>query len=81
MDSSPPKGAIMHQLCQANELSKRLAEVPGVEPMTGTIVAADLGDGQHYANARHYSASLGIVLRQSSSGGKSVLLGISKCDN
>jgi transposase len=71
----------MGQLCQTNELSKRLAEVPGVGPMTATIVAADLGDGQHYANARHYSASLGIVPRQSSSGGKSVLLGISKRGN
>jgi len=71
----------MGQLCQANELSKRLAEVPGVGPMTATIVAADLGEGQHYANARHYSASLGIVPRQSSSGGKSVLLGISKRGN
>ena len=37
----------MGQLCQANELSKRLAEVPGVGPMTATIVAADLGEGQH----------------------------------
>jgi transposase len=71
----------MGQLCQANELSKRLAEVPGVGPMTATIVAADLGEGQHYVNARHYSASLGIVPRQSSSGGKSVLLGISKRGN
>jgi len=71
----------MGQLCQANELSKRLAEVPGVGPMTATIVAVDLGEGQHYANARHYSASLGIVPRQSSSGGKSVLLGISKRGN
>jgi len=49
----------MGQLCQANELSKRLAEVPGVGPMTATIVAADLGEDQHYVNARHYSASLG----------------------
>jgi transposase len=71
----------MGQLCQANELSKRLAEVPGVGPMTATIVAADLGEGQHYVNARHYSASLGIVPRQISSGGKSVLLGISKRGN
>jgi transposase len=71
----------MGELCKANELSKRLAEVPGVGPMTATIAAADLGEGQHYANARHYSASLGIVPRQSSSGGKSVLLGISKRGN
>jgi transposase len=39
----------MGQLCQANELSKRLTKVPGVGPVTATIVAADLGEGQHYA--------------------------------
>jgi transposase len=69
------------QLCQSNALSQRLAEVPGIGPLTATIVAADLGEARHYANARHYSASLGIVPRQNSSGGKSALLGISKRGN
>lgn len=69
------------QLCQTNELSQRLTDVPGVGPMTATIVAADLGDGRQYDNGRHYSGSLGIVPRQYSSGGKSVLLGISKHGN
>ncbi len=49
--------------------------------MTATSIAADLGKGNHYENACHYSASLGIVPRQYSSGGKSVLLGISKRGN
>lgn len=71
----------MGQLCQTNELSKRLAEVPGIGSLTATMVAADLGEDQHYDNARHYSASLGIDPRQSSSGGKSVLLGIGKRGN
>lgn len=71
----------MNQLCQANALSQRLAEVPGIGPLTATIVASDLGKDQHYANSRHYAASLGIVPRQSSSGGKSTLLGISKRGN
>jgi transposase len=69
------------QLCQTNELSKRLAEVPGVGPLTATLVAGDLGQNPHYAHARHYAASLGVVPRQCSSGGKSVLLGISKRGN
>ena len=68
----------MNQLCQANALSQRLAEVPGIGPLTATIVAADLGEDRHYVNSRHYAASLGIVPRQNSSGGKSTLLGISK---
>jgi len=69
------------ELSRANELCQRLSKVPGIGPMTATIVAADLGEGSHYKNARHYSASLGIVPRQCSSGGKSVLLGISKRGN
>jgi len=71
----------MNQLCQANALSQRLAEVPGIGPLTATIVAADLGENRHYVNSRHYAASLGIVPRQNSSGGKSTLLGISKRGN
>lgn len=71
----------INALSQANELSQRFADVPGVGPMTATIVAAELGEGRQYPNARHYSASLGIVPRQCSSGGKSVLLGISKRGN
>lgn len=71
----------MNQLCQANSLSQRLAEVPGIGPLTATIVAADLGKDRHYVNSRHYAASLGIVPRQNSSGGKSTLLGISKRGN
>lgn len=71
----------MNQLCQANALSQRLAEVPGIGPLTATIVAADLGEDRHYVNSRHYAASLGIVPRQNSSGGKSTLLGISKRGN
>lgn len=69
------------QLCQASELSKRFINVPGVGPTIASIVAADLGEAQHYENARHYAASLGIVPRQHSSGGKPVLLGISKRGN
>ena len=37
-----------------------------------------VGDGQAYRRGRDVSAALGLVPRQHSSGGKSVLLGISK---
>ncbi len=71
----------INALSKANTLCQRFSDVPGIGPMTATIVAADLGEGNHYKNARHYSASLGIVPRQCSSGGKPVLLGISKRGN
>ncbi len=49
--------------------------------MTATSIAADLGEGNHYENACHYSASLGGVPKHCSNGGKPVLLGISKREN
>jgi transposase len=71
----------MSRLCTDNELSKRFLEVPGVGPMTATIIASDIGDGKRYARSRDYAASLGIVPRQHSSGDKLIYLGISKRGN
>jgi len=71
----------MNRLCTDNELSKRFLEVPGVGPMTATIIASDIGDGKRYASSRDYAASLGIVPRQHSSGDKLIYLGISKRGN
>ena len=69
------------RLCNSNELSKRFLEVPGIGPMTASIIASDIGDGKNYQSSRDYAASLGVVPRQHSSGGKLVYLGISKRGN
>lgn len=61
-----------------NEASRRLAEVPGIGPLTATALVASVGDAKNFANARQLSAWLGLVPRQHSSGGKPRLLGISK---
>lgn len=72
----------INRLCNANELSKRFLEVPGVGPLTATIVAADIGStGKGYESSRDYAASLGVVPKQHSSGDKQVFLGISKRGN
>jgi len=71
----------MSQLCQSNESSRRLVDVGGVGPLIATIVMADIGNGKGYQSARQYAASLGLVPKQHSSGGKTVLLGISKRGN
>jgi transposase len=71
----------IERLAQQNALSRRLIEIPGIGPVTATAVAADIGEGKPYRNGRDYAASLGIVPRQHSSGGKSQLLGISKRGN
>jgi transposase len=69
----------INRLCQQNALSRRFLDVPGVGPITATIMASDIGYG--YAKSRDYAASLGVVPRQHSSGDKQVLLGISKRGN
>jgi transposase len=61
-----------------DERSQRLLEIPGIGPITASALAVELGDAKQYANARQFSASIGLVPRQYSTGGKPTLLGISK---
>lgn len=63
---------------RGNELSQRLAQIPGIGPMTATAMVATVGDARHFKNGRELAAWLGLVPRQHSSGGKPTLLGISK---
>ena len=61
-----------------SEVSKRLEKVPGIGPLTATALAATVGDAKNFDNGRQLAAWLGLVPRQSSSGGKTNLLGMSK---
>ena len=66
-----------HQSRQ-NEACQRLQTVPGFGPIVASAFCSAIGDGLTYERGRDVSASLGLVPRQHSSGGKNVLLGISK---
>ena len=61
-----------------HDASRRLAQIPGIGPLTASALVASIGDAKSFANGRQLAAWLGLVPRQHSSGGKSVLLGISK---
>ncbi len=61
-----------------NEASKRLAQIPGIGPITASALVASIGDAKSFKNARQMAAWLGLVPRQHSTGGKPKLLGISK---
>jgi len=63
---------------RGNEESKRLAEVPGIGPITASAMIASLGDARNFKSARHFAAWLGLVPRQQSTGGKPRLGAISK---
>jgi transposase len=61
-----------------NELSRKLEAVPGIGPLTASALVATVGDAKNFKNGRQMAAWLGLVPKQESSGGKTVLLGISK---
>jgi transposase len=63
---------------RANADSRRLAEIPGIGPLTASALVASIGDARNFDNGRQLAAWLGLVPRQRSSGGKPTLLGISK---
>jgi transposase len=65
-------------LHRANEDSRRLQQIPGIGPITASALVASLGDAKSFHNGRQVGAWLGLVPKQESSGGKTVLLGMSK---
>jgi transposase len=64
---------------QRRELEcQRVAGIPGVGRLTATAVVATIGDARTFRSAREFAAFLGLVPRQSGTGGRVKLLGISK---
>ena len=66
------------EFARADERAGRLMAVAGVGPLTATALIAAVGNARQFRSGRELSAWLGLVPRQHSSGGRSVLLGISK---
>lgn len=61
-----------------DDLAQRLLKVPGIGPITASLLSSELGDGKQYGCGRDFAASVGLVPRQYSTGGHANLLGISK---
>jgi len=66
------------RLCNESARCQRLAAIEGIGPITATPLVAALGDVHVFRNGRQVAAWLGMVPRQYSSGGRTVLLGITK---
>ncbi|WP_082766016.1 IS110-like element ISAzvi4 family transposase [Azotobacter vinelandii] len=62
----------------SDDLGSRLLTIPCIGPITASLLAAEIGDGRQYGCSRDFAASVGLVPRQYSTGGKARLLGISK---
>jgi transposase len=63
---------------RSNEASKRLDEIPGVGPALATALVASVADPKMFRSGRDFSAWIGLVPKQNSSGGKDRLGNISK---
>lgn len=63
---------------EGDDRVRRLQTIPGYGPIVASVYASVIGDGRHYRRGREAAAAIGLVPRQHSSGGKPVLLGISK---
>jgi transposase len=63
---------------RSHETSKRLDEVPGVGPALATALVASIADPKAFRSGRDFSAWIGLVPKQHSSGGKDKLGSISK---
>ena len=68
----------LNRQLEEDDLGQRLLTIPGVGPITASVLAAEMGDGKQYGCSRDFAASIGLVPRQYSTGGKFNLLGISK---
>jgi len=63
---------------RSNDQSRRLETIPGIGPITASALAATVTDASLFRSGRELAAWIGLVPRQSSSGGKERLGHITK---
>jgi transposase len=68
----------LKQWHKADAASQRIGAIPGVGLLTATAAVATMGDARAFKSGREFAAWLGLVPRQSGTGGRVRLLGISK---
>jgi len=66
------------EVSQAEPGCRRLMTIPGIGPLISTAVVAAVGQGEAYDRGRDFAAWLGLVPRQHSTGGRTILGRITK---
>jgi transposase len=61
-----------------NEACQRIIKIPGIGPLIAMAAIATMGDAGAFRSGREFAAYIGLVPKQTGSGGKVRLLGISK---
>jgi transposase len=70
--------AEIEKIAAAEASCRLLMSVPGVGPIISTAMVAAIGDGEAFSRGRDFGAWLGLIPRQYSTGGRSILGRISK---
>ncbi len=68
-------------LQRTDDVTRRLATIPGIGPVGATALAASVTDPGQFRSGRQFAAWLGLTPRQNSSGGKERLGRITKMGN
>lgn len=68
----------IRELGKEHDVVRRLQTVPGIGYLTATALFAKVPDAKQFTDGRQMAAWIGLVPKQSSSGGKQRLLGITK---
>lgn len=68
----------LYQLANQMEQAKRLLSIPGIGEVTATAVVATVNDAKHFESSRSFSAWIGLVPKQYTTGGVARLGRISK---
>ena len=63
---------------RSNEISRRLDAIPGIGRALATALVASVADPKAFRSGRNFSAGIGLVPKQHSSGGKDKLGSITK---
>lgn len=66
------------QMAKQDETCQRLQAIPGIGEIVASLLKGWMGNGHQFRRGRDAAAALGLIPRQNSTGGKDVLLGISK---
>jgi transposase len=61
-----------------DENAARLLSIPGIGTITASLLVSEVGNVAQFEGGRNFAASIGLVPRQHSTGGRSILGGISK---
>jgi transposase len=69
------------RIANDHEACRRLVAIPGIGPITATATIAAIGNGAAFKKGRGFSAWLGVVPGEHSTGGKQTLTGTSRRGN